>query len=425
MKKIKKQNRLKSQYNRDSEKPKWKIFTSAFIVFLLFLGVGYKALTLQVTNRDKSFKIAIKQHSGSLNLLPKRGNILDRHNRYLATSVNNDSIFINPRQIKEPKKFSKQVSENTNFKYKQLLAHAVSNKSFLWLKRLADKGLVDKLKEMDIEGIGFIQEPKRVYPNGHLLGQVLGFTNIDSKGIDGIEYYLNGVLVGKPREIKIKKDARGKQMLYTPVDIEESTRGFDIELTIDSKIQHIVEKELSIGIKKMGAESGMALVMQPDSGEILAMASYPFFNPNRINEFPENSRRNLPLWYLFEPGSTLKIFLVAAALEENIVNPNSKYDCENGKRKVGPKVIKDVHPYGVLTVSEVIEVSSNICASKIGENIGKKSFHNYLKDFGFGEKLGVDMPGEPAGILLNNNKWGPVELATISFGQGISVSSLQ
>ena len=425
MKKIKKQNRLQSQYNRDSKKPKWKIYTSAFIVFLLFLSVGYKALTLQVTNRDKSFKIAKRQHSGSLNLLPKRGNILDRNNRYLATSVDNESIYINPRQIKDPKKFSKTLSEITGFKYKEILSLAVSNKSFVWLSRLAKKDLVEKLKGMEIEGVGFVQEPRRVYPNGHLLGQVLGFTNIDSKGIEGVEYYLNGVLAGKPREIKLKRDARGKQILYTPVDIEESTRGFNIELTVDSQIQHIVEKELNMGIKKMGAESGMAVVMEPDTGEILAMASYPFFNPNRFSEFPESTRRNLPLWYLFEPGSTLKIFLLAAALEEDIVNPNSKYDCENGKRKVGPKVIKDVHPHGVLTVTEAMEVSSNICASKIGENVGKKSLHGYLKQFGFGNKLGVDLPGEPAGLLTNNKKWGPVELATISFGQGISVTSLQ
>ena len=422
---MKKRNRLQSQYNRESKKPKWKIHTSAFIVFLLFLGVGYKALTLQVTDRDKSFKIAKKQHSGSLNLLPKRGNILDRNNRYLTTSVDTKSVYIKPRQIKYPKEFAKKVSENTNFKYNELLALAVSNKSFVWLSRLADKNLVDKLKKLHIEGIGFVQEPKRVYPNGHLLGQVLGFTDIDSKGIEGIEYYLDGVLAGKPQEIKLKKDARGKQILYTPVDIEKSTSGYEIQLTIDSQIQHIVEKELRAGIKETEAESGMALVMRPDTGEILAMASYPFFNPNRFAEFPEKSRRNLPVWYSFEPGSTLKIFLVAAAFEEDIAKPNSRYNCENGRRKIGPEIIRDLHPHGILTVSETIEVSSNICASKIGENVGKKSFYNYLKDFGFGEKLGVDLPGEPSGMLLNSRKWGPVELATISFGQGISVTSLQ
>jgi len=425
MKRVKKQNKLHLQYNRDSTKPKWRIYFSTFIVFLLFISVSYKALSLQVLDRDKSFKIAKKQHSSSLTLLPKRGNILDTKGTYLATSIDTTSIYINPRLIKDPKLFATLVSKNTKYPYKKLLSHAFSNKSFIWLDRLANPEVVKKLKELEIKGIGFLQEPKRVYPNDYMFGQVLGFTDIDSKGIEGIEYYLEGILAGKPQKINLKRDARGKQIMYSPVDIEEKTRGFDVELTIDSQIQHIVEKELRTGVEKMGGDAGMALLMEPNTGEILAMASYPFFNPNRFKEFPSKTRRNLPVWYTFEPGSTLKIFLAAAVIEENLANSNTKYDCENGKRKVGPKVIRDSHPHGVLTVAEVIEVSSNICASKIGETIGKKGLHKYLKDFGFGNKLGIDLPGEHRGSLLKTSKWGPVELATISFGQGISVTALQ
>ena len=425
MKRVKKQNKLHLQYNRDSTKPKWRIYFSTLLVVFLFVSVSYKALSLQVLDRDKSFKIAKKQHSSSLTLLPKRGNIMDTRGTYLATSVDTTSIYINPRQIKDPKKFATDVSENTKFEYKNLLSQAVSNKSFVWLERLANPATVKKLKELDIKGIGFLQEPKRVYPNNYLIGQVLGFTDIDSKGIEGIEYNLDGILAGKPQKIDLKRDARGKQIMYSPVDIEEKTRGFDVELTIDSQIQHIVERELRDGVEKMGGDAGMALLMDPNTGEILAMASYPFFNPNRFKEFPSKTRRNLPVWYTFEPGSTLKVFLAAAVIEENLANPNTKYDCENGKRKVGPKVIKDTHPHGLLTVAEVMEVSSNICASKMGETLGKQSLYNYLKDFGFGNKLGVDLPGEPRGSLQKTKKWGPVELATISFGQGISVTALQ
>ncbi len=425
MKRIKKQNKLHLQYNRDSTKPKWRIYFSTLIVFLLFVSVSYKALSLQVLDRDKSFQIAKKQHSSSLTLLPKRGNIMDTKGTYLATSIDTTSLYINPKHIKDPKKFASTVSENTNYKYKNLLAHAVSNKSFVWLDRLANPDTVKKLNELDIEGIGYVQEPKRVYPNDYLIGQVLGFTNIDSKGIEGIEYNLDGILSGKPQKISLKRDARGRQIMYSPVDIEEKTRGFDVELTIDSQIQHIVEKELRTGVEKMGGDAGMALLMDPNTGEILAMASYPFFNPNRFREFPNKTRRNLPVWYTFEPGSTLKIFLAAAAIEEKLANSNTKYDCENGKRKVGPKIIKDTHPHGVLTVAEVMEVSSNICASKMGETLGKKGLYKYLREFGFGNKLGIDLPGEPGGLLQKTNKWGPVELATISFGQGISVTALQ
>ena len=425
MKRVKKQNKLHLQYNRDSTKPKWRIYLSTLIVFLLFVSVSYKALSLQVLDRDKSFKIAQKQHSSSLTLLPKRGNIMDTKGTYLATSVDTTSLYINPKQIKDPKKFASEVSENTKYGYKNLLAQAVSNKSFVWLDRLANPATVKKLKELDIEGIGYVQEPKRVYPNDYLIGQVLGFTDIDSKGIEGIEYNLDGILAGNPQKISLKRDARGRQIMFSPVDIEEKTRGFDVELTIDSQIQHIVEKELRTGVEKMGGDAGMALLMDPNTGEILAMASYPFFNPNRFREFPSKTRRNLPVWYTFEPGSTLKIFLAAAAIEEKLANSNTKYDCENGKRKVGPKIIKDTHPHGVLTVAEVMEVSSNICASKMGETLGKKGLYKYLKEFGFGNKLGIDLPGEPGGLLQKTNKWGPVELATISFGQGISVTALQ
>lgn len=425
MKLLKKRNKLQSQYNRESKRPKFRIYFSAIIVLLLFLSVIYKAFSLQILDRDKSFKFAHKQHTSSLNLLPKRGNILDKNKRYLATSVDSYSIYINPKEIKKPKELAAELSKITNHSYKKLLSYAVSNKSFLWLERLADQELAEKIKLLDPEGVGFIQEPKRVYPNGHLLGQVLGFTNIDSKGIEGIEYFLDGVLAGKPRKISLKKDARGKQILHSPVDIEESTRGFDVVLTIDSKIQHIVEKELKKGIEEMKGSSGMAILMEPDTGAILAMASYPFFDPNEFNQYPEKTMRNLPVWYSYEPGSTLKIFLVAAALEEKLASPYTTYNCENGKRKVGTKTIRDTHPHGVITVAKVIEVSSNICASKIGETIGKEALYDYLSSFGFGGKIGIDLPGEPKGILLKTNKWGPIELATISFGQGISVTGVQ
>ena len=422
---MKRNQKSNLNYNRDSNKPKWRIFISGISVLLLFVLVGYKALSLQVLDRDKSFKIAKKQHVSSLNLLPKRGNVLDTNKKYLATSIDTQSIYINPREIKNKEEFAKKISNITSQSYRELLNIVSSNKSFYWLERLASDEKVENIKKLDLKGVGFIQEPKRVYPNSHLLGQVLGFTNIDSKGIEGIEYFFDGILAGQPRKITLKRDARGKKILHSPVDIEETTRGFDIVLTIDSQIQHIVEKELKAGIDKMDGESGMAIVMDPNTGGILSMASYPFFDPNNFSKYAEKVRRNLPVWYSFEPGSTLKIFLIAAALEEKLASINTTYNCENGKRKVGPKVIRDTHPHGVLTVAETMEVSSNICASKIGETIGKKDLYDYLTKFGFGKKIGVDLPGEPNGSLLKANKWGPVELATISFGQGISVTAVQ
>lgn len=418
-------NRKKIHYEREDKLSGWKIYFSAAFIFLLFASVCYKAADLQILNRDKAFRLAQKQHHNSYTLLPKRGNILDRDSRNLATNLNTQSIYINPGLIDDPEQFARKLSENTNLSYREALSYAASKRSFLWLKRLAEPGLVDGIKELDLEGIGFIEEPRRVYPNGHLLGQVLGFTNIDSKGIEGIEYLMDGLLRGKPRELTYKRDARGKLILTSSVDIEESTTGFDVLLTIDSEIQHIVEKELEKGVKDSEGKSGMAVLMKPDTGEILAMASYPFFDPNNFSDFPDAVKRNKPVWYTFEPGSTSKVFLVAAALEENIANPGTKYNCENGRRKVGPKVIRDIHPHDILTVTQTITESSNICASKIGENLGKSGLHDYLSRFGFGRETGINLPGEQGGQLPGTNRWGPVELATISFGQGISVTAVQ
>lgn len=395
------------------------------MVLVLFISVGYKAADLQLLNRDKAFELAKRQHNNSYRLLPKRGNILDRNSRRLATSVNRFSIYVNPRQISSPHHFAETLSGTTNISYEEALSFALSDRSFLWLKRLAEPELVEGIRKMNLEGIGFIEEPRRTYPNGHLLGQVLGFTNIDSTGIEGIEYMLDGILRGNPREIHIRRDARGKPILNASLDIDESTSGFDVYLTIDSQIQHIVEKELEKGVREFGAKSAMAVLMKPDTGEILAMASYPFFNPNRFRDFNDITMRNRPVWYTFEPGSTTKAFLLAAALEEKIANPDTKYDCENGRRKVGPTVIRDIRPHDILTVAETITESSNICASKIGETLGRKSYHDYLSNFGFGKRTGIDLPGEQSGLLPGQNRWGPVELATISFGQGVAVTSLQ
>ncbi len=398
---------------------------SYFLAFVLFVCVAYKALNLQLLNRDRAFKIAQRQHTNSLSLLPKRGKILDRNNVDLATSIVAHSIYVKPNEIDSLKEFASKLSKVTNITYRQALSFAVSNKSFLWLTRTADEKVVKKLKELKLQGIGFIEEPKRFYPNNHLLGQALGFTNIDSKGIEGIEYLFDGILRGTPYKLRFRKDARGKLILENPISVENLTRGLDIVLTIDSRIQHIVEKELEQGIKKTKAKSGMAVMIDPETGEIVAMASYPFFNPNDFSKYPSLVRRNKPVWYTFEPGSTMKIFLVASALEEGKVRPTTIYDCENGRRKVGPKIIKDIHPYRMLSVAETIQESSNICASKIGETLGKETYFSYLKQFGFGSKTEIDLPGEQKGIVPKKNKWGPVELATISFGQGISVTSLQ
>ena len=413
--------------SRDMEKPRYRLFISVFFVLILLVGVFVKAAHIQFFNKDKALSFAKKQHNGFSELRPERGNIYDRNNKGLAVNIETKSIYANPPSIKDPVKTSKIISNKLGLNQNKVLKQITSNKKFVWIKRLLDSKQTNDVISENLDGFGYIKETKRVYPNGHLLGQVLGFTNIDSSGIEGIEYYSEDLLEGMPRKISFSRDALGRTVVkeYKNPDTTISTVGNNITLTIDYQIQHILERELQLGIESVNGEKGMGILMNSETGEILAMASYPFFDPNNFSEYKDEQKRNFPIWYTFEPGSTMKVFLAASAIEENIATPKSKFDCENGKRKIGNSVIRDHKPHGTLTFSEIIKVSSNIGASKIGETLGKKKYHDYLMDFGFGNKLDIDLPGESKGQLPKVNKWGNVELATISFGQGLSVTSLQ
>lgn len=427
---MKRVNKKKSNFKRISlgkglSKPIWKIYLVGIILVFIFVVISVKAMVLQIFDRDRAIDLARRQHQSVYTLLPNRGKILDVNNKELVMNVDTQSIYVNAKSVKNPAELSKKLSKHLGVSRDKIMKILNSKKSFAWVKRLVDHDTATKIKAENLEAIGFIEEPMRVYPNGHLAGQILGFTNIDSKGIEGIEFQFDAILAGKPGKISVKKDARGRNIMSTPYYLEPSVSGSNLVLTIDSQIQSIVEYELQDGVEKANADKGMALVMDPETGSVLAMASYPFFDPNEYKEYPADSRRNLPIWYSYEPGSTMKVFLLASAMDDDKVNPLSKFDCENGQRRVGPFIIKDVHPYGILTVSEILEKSSNICATKIGETLGKEKFYEYLSDFGFGKQTGLELPGESFGKLRNANSWGQVELATISFGQGVAVTSLQ
>ncbi len=411
---------------KEKIKGRWKFYFTTIFITSLFVALGYRSFELQVVQSDKFSAGAKKQHTKIYKIPPVRGNLYDRNKRPLATSVSATSIYLNPNEVKNPGKLVPTISKPLDLSRRELLSLAHSKKPFVWIKRGEDPETAKKIKSMNLSGVGFIEEPKRIYPNGSLLGQALGFTNIDLKGVEGLEYGFEKILAGKPATAKIKTDGKGNRISDVPSDVkEQSTKGNNIFLTVDSNIQHITEIALEEGIKKSNADRGAALLMNPQTGEILSMASYPFFDPNRFSDFSQKTRKNLPVWMSFEPGSTLKVFLAATLLEEKMGNENTEYDCENGRQKVGPKVIKDVHSHGILTVSETITYSSNICAWKMGRTLGKKKLYDSLRNFGFGKKAGIDLPGEASGRIQNLRNWGDLELATISFGQGISVTAIQ
>ncbi|MDE0158559.1 MAG: penicillin-binding transpeptidase domain-containing protein [Candidatus Dadabacteria bacterium] len=411
---------------RDSEKQKRKFYIASVFITGLFVLLGYRSFELQVLQSEKFSAGAKKQHSRVYRMPPVRGTLFDRNKKPLATSVWATSIYLNPKEVKNPDKLARTISKPLGLSRNKLISLTRSDKPFVWIKRGEDPVTAKKIEAMGLSGVGFAEEPKRIYPNGSLLGQTIGFTNIDLKGVEGLEYGFEKMLAGKPATVRIRTDGRGNSISDVLLNAkEQSTKGSDVLLTVDSNIQHMTETALEKGIKEMKADRGAALLMNPQTGEILSMASYPFFNPNRFGEFSQKTRKNLPVWMSFEPGSTLKVFLAATLLEEKMGDENTEYDCENGKKRIGPKVIKDVHGHGILTVSETITYSSNICAWKMGETLGKKKLHDSLRNFGFGETVGVDLPGEATGRMQSLRDWGDIELATISFGQGISVTAIQ
>ena len=411
---------------KKSQKGKWKFYLTTIFLTGLFAALGYRSFELQVLQSDRFSAGAKKQHSRVYKMPPVRGTLYDRNKKPLATSVWATSIYLNPKEVKDPGKLVRTISKPLGMSRKKVLSLVRSEKPFVWIKRGEDPKTAKKIKALGLSGVGFAEEPKRIYPNGSLLGQTLGFTNIDLKGVEGLEYGFEKMLAGKPATARIRTDGRGNRISDALLNAkEQSTKGNDLMLTVDSNIQHITETALEKGIREMKADRGAALLMNPQTGEILSMASYPFFDPNRFGEFSQKTRKNLPVWMSFEPGSTLKVFLAATLLEEKMGDENTEYDCENGKQRIGPNVIKDVHGHGILTVSETITYSSNICAWKMGKTLGKKKLHDSLRNFGFGKTVGVDLPGEASGRIQNLRKWGDIELATISFGQGISVTAIQ
>lgn len=397
---------------------------SAFCAF--FLVIAYRAFDLQVLNTEKAFEQARKQQTGYFAFKSKRGGIFDSNGSMIASSRLSRSSYLTPGAIEDPEGFSRAVADASGLDYEFVLSRALmKDRSFVWLKRKMSPEAAGRLEKAAPAGLSFIDEQKRVYPQGRLLGPVVGFTDTDLRGIEGLEYSLDGYLAGRNVKVRVRRDGRGGSMLFHAPDIGRETSGADVFLTIDSNFQHIVEEELARGVEMSRAESAAAVLMDPHTGRILAMASYPFFDPNRFTDYSQTGKRNLPVWSAFEPGSIIKPFLVAAAMEEGLADAGTVFDCENGKRRIGRTVIRDTSPHGELTVADTIVFSSNICASKIAELMGARLYHRYLRGFGFGSKSGTLIPGEHRGMVPSPNRWGRLGLATIAFGQGISVNALQ
>jgi len=408
------------------EREKWariRIIIIGTVFGLLFLTVVGRAFYLQILQHENLVKKADKQHQHKVDLTPARGSILDRNGTTLAESIHMDSCYAEPRRISDVDGTAGVLAPILGIPKNELVAKLSVNKAFIWIERWLAPEVATRVRNMKLPGIGFAPESKRFYPNMEIAAHVIGFTGRDPNGLEGIELKYDSTILGNTGYMITERDALGRNIAIKNTVIKDSSPGKSVILTLDKTIQFIAEKELAKAVMENNAKSGMALVMESDTGKVLAMANYPTFNPNAYSRYSLAQLRNHAVADSFEPGSTFKIFTIAAALDSGSIKATDLYNCENGTYRIADRTIHDDHPHSRLTVSEIIKYSSNIGSAKIGFKIGEEKLSSYLRNFGFGGRTGIDLPGESPGNLKRH--WYGIDLATISFGQGVSLSTIQ
>lgn len=395
----------------------------AFIV--AFALVGWRAFSLQVLQERDWVERAARQHQKTIPLTAQRGTIFDCNGEAMALSMEVDSIYAEPRKLENRDHAARLLAPILDLPLATMRAKLSGDRGFVWLKRQVPPAVSQRIRNLKLDAVGTIKEHQRFYPNSTIGAQVVGFTGLDPKGLAGLEASYDKTLLGRGGYLVMERDALGRGIGSGIPEIQGATRGLDLHLTIDENLQYIAERELAAGVKEYNAKAGAVVVLEPDSGRILAMANQPDYNPNAFSRYKPQDWRNRTISDTFEPGSTMKVFVMASALNEGVVTPNQLIHCENGSYRVGGRTIHDSHPHGILTAEEVLKVSSNIGSAKIGKMLERKRLHSYLRDFGFGQKSGLDLPGEENGILRDPSRWFEIDIATISFGQGVSVTPLQ
>ena len=411
-------------------RPKARIFVVFFLLFLCFPALFLRIIQLQLLKKEELSRLASRQHQSVVTYTPKRGTIDDVKGNTLAESIDVDSVYARPGEVENPSRTAKELAHMLNLDKGPLTKKLKSRKGFVWVKRQVTPKETSRIKESELRGIYFLKEsrriyPQRFYPHSHLAAHLVGFVGIDSKGLEGIEARYDAVLSADTKRLILEKDAFGREIM-TEVPIPgKSAQNYTLSLTIDTNIQYVVEVELKRAVEGKGAKRGMAVVMDPMSGKILAMANYPSFNPNRFWDYPPVTWRNRVVTDVFEPGSIFKAFLASAALEEKVVKKHDIFFCQNGFYTISDKTIRDVKKYGWLSLEHIIKYSSNIGAAKIAQRMGSEKLYHYIREFGFAHKTDIDLPGEAKGIVRPPGTWSNVGLANIAFGQGIAVTSVQ
>jgi len=400
---------------------------AVFLLFLLFLALCiFRLLFIQFFKSNYLAGIAKKQHNLFVELEPRRGTIYDSQLKPQAINIPVDSLYASPSEIsdKDKEAITRQLAPILNLNYAYLRDRLYRKKSFIWLMRKITPEQAQTIKKLNIKGLGFLKESKRTYPNAYLACHVLGFAGLDNTGLEGIELCYDKYLKGEGGWALFLRDARQRRLdLYEKMVYPRD--GYDLVLTINEVIQYIAERELDKVFKTYHAKGASIVVMDPHTGAILALANRPKFDLNEYGNMSKDQMRNRAICDLFEPGSVFKIVTASAALEEKKVNEEDKFFCENGSYRVVNHVLHDHQPHGWLTFQQVIEQSSNIGTTKVAQMLGGDILYRYMKLFGFGSKLGIDLPGEISGITKEPRLWSKISIAAIPIGQEVGVTALQ
>lgn len=400
------------------------------IIFIIFLIIIFRVFYIEVIDYKKLNKYASNLWSRNLPIKADRGIIYDRNGTILADNITTTSLVVIPNQIKNKQEAAKKISEILKVDYNSMLKHINKKTS---IERVHPEGrrlsyeTADKIKKLKIDGVYLVKESKRKYPYDTFLAHTLGFVGIDNQGLSGIELTYDKYLTGEDGAIKYFSDAKGNKLNLTEI-YEQPQNGMNITLTINNEIQISLERELSNAVTKYNPDRAVGIVMDPNSGEILAISARPTFSQNNYKDYSiEEINRNLPVWATYEPGSTFKIITLSAALQENLVDLDNDTYTDTGSIQVENATLHcwKHGGHGKETFLQVVENSCNPGFVVLGQRLGKDKLFDYIESFGFGKKTGVDLNGESSGILFDRSKVGPVELATTAFGQGVSVTPIQ
>ncbi len=399
-------------------------------IFIVFIVIILKVFYIQVFDYEKLSKLAFGLWSRNLPIEADRGIIYDRNGIVLADNITTTSLVLIPNQIKDKKETCEKLASILNVSFDTMKKHVYKNTSIERVHpfgRRLDYKIAEKIEKLKIDGVYLVRESKRNYPYGSMLSHTLGFVGIDNQGLSGIELQYDNYLTGSYGAIKYFSDAKGNKLKLSGV-YEAPQNGVNITLTINQKIQSSIERELDNVVSKYEPETALAIAMDPNTGEILAISSRPNFNALNYKDYStEVLNRNLPIWATYEPGSTFKIITLASALNENLVDLDKDMFYDSGSVRVANAKIRcwKKGGHGAQTFLQVVENSCNPGFVELGNRLGKEKLFDYIYKFGFGKKTGVDLNGEAEGIIFNLNKVGPVELATTAFGQGVSVTPIQ